>query len=200
VGTPSVAAAGVLNQLTLFAELPLLLLLLRLLCCVLLTLQITHTNLCKDGDLICPGCGQAGCLTGGGMRAGHVTVVELPRQFWVFSFNLEHKGCSQRLLITPNECSARVPNKMKVSQNMPCTTRHPMAGKKSNGGMMPVSQASSVPFSANCTVTCTHPTFVCCPPLTCRQCCYIQVWHDEHGVPEGQLCTCHLLCSAIHME
>jgi hypothetical protein len=67
------------------------------------------------------------------MRAGHVTVVELPRQFWVFSFNLEHKGCSQRLLSTPSECSARVPNKMKVNQNMPCMTRHPMAGKKSNG-------------------------------------------------------------------
>lgn len=77
--------------------------------CLLLLLycQLTHPELRKQGDLTCPGCGEAGCLMGGGMRAGHVTVMEVPRQFLVFSFNLEHPGCSRTRLSKTSECWLR---------------------------------------------------------------------------------------------
>jgi hypothetical protein len=47
---------------------------------------------------------RAGRLLGG--RTGHNTVLERPKQFWVFSFNLAHEGCSQSLLSDPSECVA----------------------------------------------------------------------------------------------
>ena len=37
------------------------------------------------------------------MRSSHVTVLEMPVQFRVFSWNLEHVGCSRRLLSTQSE-------------------------------------------------------------------------------------------------
>lgn len=55
---------------------------------------------------MCPGCGQAGCLEGGGLRKDHNTVLDRPKQFWVFSFNLVHKGCSQIKAPKPSECVA----------------------------------------------------------------------------------------------
>jgi hypothetical protein len=38
------------------------------------------------------------------MRTGHVTVLEQPVQFRVFSYNLEHAGCKQSLLSKKSKC------------------------------------------------------------------------------------------------
>jgi hypothetical protein len=75
--------------------------LLLLLCC-----QVTHSSLRKEGKLICPGCRQAGCVKGDGLRKDHNTVLDQPKQFWMFSFNLVHVGCSQIFAPKPSECVA----------------------------------------------------------------------------------------------
>lgn len=62
--------------------------------------QVLYEHLKKDGELACPGCGKCGCLRGGGLRAESVLVLEqpghlVPGQFRVFTWNLEHVGCTQ---------------------------------------------------------------------------------------------------------
>lgn len=111
--------------------------------------QVTHQDLRKQGDLTCPGCGEAGCLTGDGMRTGHVTVLELGQpQFRVFSYNIKHAGCSQRLLNKRSECLAGllVTDKLDNSSNTEIVFANP-------------GREGCVPAAMH--VTCTHPTNLC---------------------------------------